>query len=192
MKQTHTENDDGVKYRAIVADPPWAFRNVKTGGSMTSGAAQHYPTMSVDDIMAMPVRAIADPNSVLFLWYPTSFNTEALDVARAWGYRHVTTLYWVKSGRKLGLGFWFRNKVEPCLFCTRGKVRAFRSSHKNVIVARATTHSKKPSAFWRTINPILDEHNLSPRIELFCRGKPRRGWDGYGNECVDGVDIYDI
>ena len=56
------------KYRIIYADPPWSYKNKRTGGSMKSGASSKYPTMSVDDICDLPVKDIAHENSVLFLW----------------------------------------------------------------------------------------------------------------------------
>jgi len=37
-------------YEWIVADPPWPYRNKKTGGSMTSGSAAQYDVMTVDEI----------------------------------------------------------------------------------------------------------------------------------------------
>ena len=55
-------------YRAIVADPPWAYRNKKTGGSMRSGSAAKYHTLSIDELKAIPVSDIAVKDSILFLW----------------------------------------------------------------------------------------------------------------------------
>jgi len=36
------------KYNVIYVDFPWKYRNVKTGGSHTSGASQKYDTISTD------------------------------------------------------------------------------------------------------------------------------------------------
>ena len=38
------------KYKVIVADPPWQYRNKNTGGSMKSGSSAKYPTMSLEEI----------------------------------------------------------------------------------------------------------------------------------------------
>lgn len=35
-----------MTYDVIYTDPPWQYKNKKTGGSMKSGAAYHYETMS--------------------------------------------------------------------------------------------------------------------------------------------------
>jgi N6-adenosine-specific RNA methylase IME4 len=55
------------KYRVIYADPPYQYRNVRTGGSMKSGSAQKYPVMKTEDICGLPVNKISDNDSVLFL-----------------------------------------------------------------------------------------------------------------------------
>jgi N6-adenosine-specific RNA methylase IME4 len=55
------------QYGVIYADAPWHFRARSPKGEGRS-ATQHYPCMSLDEICALPVQAIAAPNSVLFLW----------------------------------------------------------------------------------------------------------------------------
>jgi len=47
------------KYNIIYADPPWSYKNKKTGGSFKSGSASKYPTMSLSEICSLPVRKIA-------------------------------------------------------------------------------------------------------------------------------------
>jgi N6-adenosine-specific RNA methylase IME4 len=60
-------------------------------------------------------------------------------------------------------------------------VKAFRCQKKNIIHAEPTAHSRKPEAFWELIEPVLDQHGIGPRIELFARTR-RAGWDAWGNE----------
>ncbi len=45
-----------MSYHMILADPPWKYRNTKTGGSHTSGAAQKYPTLTVSETRTHPWR----------------------------------------------------------------------------------------------------------------------------------------
>lgn len=47
------------KYTAIYADPPWSYRQHGTGPKSRGNAAQHYHTMTVEDICALPVRQLA-------------------------------------------------------------------------------------------------------------------------------------
>lgn len=42
----------------LLADPPWDFRNAKTGGSHTSGAGQQYRTLDQDALERLPVGSV--------------------------------------------------------------------------------------------------------------------------------------
>ena len=46
------------KYSVIYADPPWSYRQHGTGPKSRGNAAQHYHTMSTEDICALPIRQI--------------------------------------------------------------------------------------------------------------------------------------
>ena len=53
------------KYRVIYADPPWKYNDRLTDGY---GPAEfHYPTMTIEELCALPVREMAEDNAVLFL-----------------------------------------------------------------------------------------------------------------------------
>lgn len=47
------------KYSVIYADPPWSYRQCGTGPKSRGNAAQHYHTMTTDDVCALPVRQLA-------------------------------------------------------------------------------------------------------------------------------------
>lgn len=165
-----------TKFKTLVADPPWSYRNKKTGGSMRSGSAAKYPTMSVDDISALDVRSVMDTNSVCFLWGTTPMLPEVFHVLKSWGYNYKTMLYWHKIGR-LGLGYWFRGNVEVCLFGIRGKVKAFRCPEPNVIQTIVRKHSQKPDEFYSLVEPVVP----FPALELFA-ARRREGWSCVGYE----------
>ncbi len=72
-----------------------------------------YPTMSVDEIMQLPVQELAADRSHLYLWVPNALIKEGLRVIEAWGFTYKTNLVWYKirkdggpDGR--GVGFYFR------------------------------------------------------------------------------------
>lgn len=179
-------------YRAIVADPPWQYRNIKTGGSMISGSAAKYPTMPLLDICNMGVPAIAHSGgSVLFLWTTTPFLVDgsATRVMKEWGFKPKTAIYWHKIMKSPGMGFWFRGEMEVTLVGIRGEVKAFHSQKTNFIESEVRAHSQKPEELWQLIEPELDKYKLTPRVELFCRGNSRPGWDGWGSECLNSVDL---
>ena len=171
------------KYQIILADPPWRYRNKKTGGSMKSGASQKYPVMSLEEICSLNIDKIRDTNSVLFLWVTCPMMEEGLQVMKAWGYQYKTKIYWRKI-MSLGMGFWFRGQVEELWLGTRGKVKAFRLQVSNFKQTKALKHSQKPEE----IRKIIEMVNLSPRIELFAREKTP-GWDVWGNEVKSDIEL---
>ena len=171
------------KYQIIYADPPWQYRNKKTGGSMQSGAEAKYPVMCLSDIFLTPIWKIANKDSVLFLWATVPLLDEAFSVLQTWGFRYKTAIFWRKI-MSLGMGYWFRGQVEVCLMGTKGNVKAFRLQVPNFIQTKALRHSEKPEEMRR----IIEMTNLSPRIELFARRKVE-GWDCWGNEVESDIEL---
>lgn len=172
-----------VKYQVIYADPPWQYRNKKTGGSLCSGAAQKYSTLSTEELCSIPVGDIADKNAVLFLWATAPMLPDALKVISAWSFKYKGLIVWQKMS--WGLGFWFRGQIELLLFGVRGKIKAFRSQRPNFIQAKAGGHSEKPEEFRRLIEEATQ--GMGPRLELFAT-KTVPGWDCWGFS-ADGRDV---
>lgn len=52
-------NFPNKKYAVVYADPPWSYRQHGTGPKSRGNAEQHYHTMTVEDICALPVRQLA-------------------------------------------------------------------------------------------------------------------------------------
>lgn len=163
------------KYRIIYADPPWQYRNNKTGGSMLP-QDWHYPKMSTTDICALPIGNLADKNCALFLWATVPMIEDAFRVMEAWGFKYKTMLFWRKI-MSWGMGFWYRGQVEILLLGVRGNIKAFRIQKANFVETKVREHSRKPDEFYELIEMI----GLEPKIELFARYK-REGWDAWGNE----------
>jgi len=157
-----------VTFSTLYCDPPWSYRNKRTGGSLKSGAGQRYPTMTVDELCALPVAAVLDRNAVCFLWATMPLLPDALRVLDAWGFTYRTSLFWDKD--RLGLGFWFRGQVEVLLVGTRGKVKPPRIQERNLVKARALAHSEKPEVFRVLAEMAVDSSRLdSGWLELFAR-----------------------
>ena len=171
-----------MKYKLILADPPWAYRNKKTGGSLKSGSAQKYKVMELRDICELPVGNIADKDCVLFLWATAPLLPEALKVMGAWGFKYKSILVWRKV-MSLGLGYWFRGQVEFLLLGVRGKVKAFRCQRANWIQTKVRAHSQKPEEFYEMIESL----GIGPKVELFA-SEEREGWDCIGDK-ISGGDI---
>jgi len=65
-KQSNNHHLPDGLFKLIYADCPWEYRSKKSGGSMKSGAAQKYPTMTLTEICNLPVSKIADKRDVSY------------------------------------------------------------------------------------------------------------------------------
>lgn len=174
------------KYGVIYIDPPWSYKNKKTGGSMTSGSEDKYDTLSIEDLRDLPIKNLSYKNSVIFLWGTTPLLPEAIYLMKEWGFTYKTTIYWRKI-MSLGMGFWFRGQVEYILFGTRGKVKAFRQQKANIYQSKVEKHSHKPDYFRTLIDEATSQMENKNKIEIFATAQ-YPGWDCFGNE-IDGRDI---
>lgn len=175
------------KYNIIYADPPWSFNSVKSGGSMKSGAAAKYQTMTLDQMKALDVPALCEKDCVLIMWYVSSQPQEALDLVKAWGFtlKNMNAFIWRKLSTNLiphfGMGYWTRAGAECALIAVRGKPKAECRSIRQVRDEVVGEHSEKPGIFRDDIVKLCGD---LPRLEMFARTAPA-GWDVFGNE-VDG------
>jgi N6-adenosine-specific RNA methylase IME4 len=167
-------------YGVIYADPPWTFATYSERG-LDRAAENHYPTMSLAAIKALPVPAADD--AVLFLWATVPMLPQAIEVMQAWGFTYKSGLVWIKP--HIGLGFWTRNRVEHLLIGTRGNVPAPApgTQPSQVIEAPRVRHSEKPEAVAAIIEQLFPN---TPKIELFAR-RVRVGWDVWGNEVAEAA-----
>lgn len=87
------------KYNIIYADPPWQYRLIPKRARPVSRS--HYPTMSIADIKALPVRSLAAKDCALFMWITFPCLQEAMEVLSAWGFEYKTVAFvWVKQNLK--------------------------------------------------------------------------------------------
>jgi N6-adenosine-specific RNA methylase IME4 len=172
------------KYKTILADPPWQFSNRTGKMAPEHKRLMRYPTMSLQQIMELPISQLAQPTCHLYLWVPNALVLEALEVMKRWGFTYKTNIVWYKirkdggpDGR--GVGFYFRNVTELVLFGVRGHVRTLAPGRTqvNVISSRKREHSRKPDELYG----IIEKCSPGPYLELFARHE-RPGWDHWGNE----------
>jgi len=172
------------RYSTILIDPPWRFLN-RTGKVAPEHRRLHrYPTMSFDEIAALPVDRHATDKAHLYMWTPNALLPEAINVMKAWGFRYKTNLVWYKvrkdggsDGR--GVGFYFRNVTELLLFGIKGSMRTLAPGRRqvNIIISRKEEHSKKPQSAYS----IIEQCSPGPYLELFARQRVA-GWTQWGNE----------
>lgn len=184
------------RYRTVVADPPWpipaANRRAGRGGRRGNGTTMGYPLMSLEDIYALPVAELVEPDAHLYLWVTPAFNRQGvgLTCVDAWGFRCVGEIIWEKPN--YGLGHFPRPQHEPLLVCRRGSLpfrvndvgsvqrwnQTFASSNGGKV------HSAKPEAAL----DLVERASPGPYLELFAR-RQRLGWDTWGNEALNHVEI---
>ena len=159
-------------YQVILADPPWNL------GSNASASApdQHYPTLPVDDIAALPVPSA--PDALLYLWAVNSHLREALHVMEAWGFEYRSNEVWVKQS--IGRGVWTRHQHELLLIGRKGSARP---AHPNVLASSVITadrreHSRKPDIVYDRLDFLYPERS---KLELYARSK-RPNWTSWGNQ----------
>lgn len=181
-----------MKYKTIVADPPWEPSISKILGprwtKKNKGSPhKHYPVMSVEEICAMEIPS--DDQCHLWLWVLNQHTDWGHRVAKSWGFEVWQMITWAKPG--LGSGQ-FQCNSEQVLVCRKG------SRHGNPFGSNkgggtAGTwfnwprgrHSEKPNEFYDLVERI----SPAPRLEMFSRS-PRLGWHSWGNEVVGDVEIH--
>jgi site-specific DNA-methyltransferase (adenine-specific) len=197
-----------MRWPVLYADPPWEYKNwsdAKNGAAKSS-----YTTTSTRDMMEWPVKELAEPDALLFMWCTWPKLEEGLRVMGAWDFEYVTTPFvWVKTyadgSPYCGLGFWSRSATEFVLMGRRGKgITRQKSATKVMQVVEAPVgkpHSKKPEVIGEKISALVGE---LPALELFARKfdtktgaiiKPgyhdHAHWTGTGLEW-DGAEINDF
>jgi N6-adenosine-specific RNA methylase IME4 len=175
-------------FRTILADPPWQFQNRTGKMAPEHKRLSRYGTMELEDIMSLPVRALAEDPAHLYLWVPNALLPEGLRVMEAWGFHYKSNIVWHKirkdggpDGR--GVGFYFRNVTELVLFGVRGKnarTEAAGRRQVNFLATQKREHSRKPDELY----DIIEDCSRGPYLELFARGT-RPKWTVWGNQADD-------
>lgn len=192
-----------MRYRTIVADPPWNVAGDSRvrhrpwgskGGRRARDTFFPYETQSLEWIKALRVSELSEPESHLYLWVPASLNREGVgvDVARTWGFQVVSEIVWEKTN--YGLGKFPRPQHEIILVCRRGSlpfqvnnvgsVQRWRRPYYIQNGSAGKTHSSKPEGF----QDLVELASPGPYLELFAR-RQRLGWDTWGDEAFHHVEV---
>ena len=167
-----------TKYRIIYADPPWKYVEMGVTVSPSYGATRwHYPSMTSDELCAMPIEGMADADSTLFLWATSPKLPDALRIIESWGFEYKTSFVWDKVKHNFG----YYNSVRHEFLLVAGRGRSTPDTptlYDSVLTIERTEHSVKPDEF----RDIIDDlYPVGRRIELFAR-REVDGWERWGNE----------
>lgn len=178
-------------FGCILSDPPWAFRTYGGKDAVPTLADDPYPTMTLDEMKALPVAEIAAADCLLVMWIISSHLIEAIDLATTWGftYRSLGPV-WAKDrspGQEemfedgpicdIGMGYWFRQQCEIALVFGRGSPKRLSRSVRQYIGEPRREHSRKPSCVHDRIEQLV----AGPYLEMFARSR-RPGWSAWGNQ----------
>jgi N6-adenosine-specific RNA methylase IME4 len=186
-----------TRYRTIVVDPPWRYEGFPTAshdpgksGKKWQAAVQvkglPYPSMSMEEIEALPIPELGLPEVNVFLWATQRYLPNAFSLLNAWGLLYRQTLVWHKSGVPPFAGSIAPNDAEFLLVLGRRSSRWTGRLPSCVIAAPRNykMHSRKPELFLDLIETI----SPGPYLELFAR-RQRLGWDTWGNEALEHVEL---
>ncbi len=190
-----------MRYRTIVADPPWEYDEFVGFSGPRPGADENgvrpvptvrrsrplpFPSLSVAEIAALPVGDMGTDDAWLWLWTTNRYLPDAFGILAAWGFKYAAEIIWHKRN---GVSPFSQSPVsavtdaEFLLVGRRRKSRRIGRLPGLVIQApRGGAHSRKPEVFLDLIETVTP----GPRIELFAR-RQRLGWDTWGNEALNHV-----
>lgn len=189
-------------FSLVLADPAWRFRTFSGKGQTPTQkkfreAEDHYPTMTVEEMAAIPVRDVVAKDAYLAMWVVGSHIDAAFTLADAWGFGTFVTdlFYWFKQRLvsadqidlftgdihppKMSMGYHSRKQVEPCYLFARGKgLPVLANDVRQAIICPPAAHSRKPVEQYVRLERLYGD---VPRVELFARNN-HAGWQSWGNE----------
>jgi N6-adenosine-specific RNA methylase IME4 len=135
-----------MRYRTVVADPPWDVGRGPDWGSNGASRPLTYPTMDVEAIASLPVAHLAEKRAHLYVWTINAYVEETYDIVRHWGFKPSTLLTWCKRPNGIGLGGTYSLTTEHVLFARRGVCPAAERVDTSWWEWPRGRHSAKPEA----------------------------------------------
>lgn len=167
----HALAASGKRFGCIYADPPWRYDNQATRASTDN----HYQTMAVEEIAALPIKELAAESSHLHLWTTNAFLFDCPRIMEAWGFDYKGMYVWCKP--QIGIGNYWRVSHEILLLGTRKNCPFQEHDAPSWGQFDRGRHSAKPEQ----IRHIIERVSPGPRLELFGR-LAVDGWTVWGNE----------
>ena len=162
-------------YTTVVIDPPWPMVKIERE-VRENQAGFDYPTMSLDEIAALPIPGLLAPDAFVLLWTTQKFLPHAFGLLEGWGLGYRWTMVWHKPGGYQAYNYPQFN-AEFVAVGARGNPRLKDAKAFNTLFgAPRGAHSEKPQAFYDLVG-----RTLGPGLDMFAR-QARDGWTGWGNE----------
>lgn len=160
-------------YSTIYADPPWEYDNTASRGA----AVNHYQTLSIEELKALPISQLCAANAHLHLWTTNAFLWAAAEVIDAWGFSYKSCFVWIKP--QIGMGNYWRVSHEFLLLGVRGRLPFADNTQRSWLQSRRRQHSRKPYA----VRELIEKVSPGPYLELFGREElPGTAWTVFGDQ----------
>lgn len=180
------------KYSTIVIDPPWSYGAWDVGskniqGGVTKRTPLPYSSLTIDEIKSLPIQNIASENCELYLWTTQKYLPVSFEIISHWRFKYCQTLIWCKKPMGTGQGGVYCPTTEFLILARKGKMPLVKRIDSTWwLIKRQKKHSTKPEFF----QDMIERVTVGPRLEMFAR-RPRKGWDVFGNEVENSIDISD-
>lgn len=149
------------KHRTIVLDPPWPVAKIMFERRGKEQQAMDYATMELEEIKALPIQQLADPDGChVYLWITHHLLPFGFDLFTAWGVRYECLLTWNKPTAQ---PLWWRFLTEHCLFGKIGSLAPLKKGCAVSFSASQQKHSHKPEEFYDLVRAVSPE----PRLTMF-------------------------
>jgi N6-adenosine-specific RNA methylase IME4 len=173
-------------YRVILMDAPTKFSL-----GPNRNPINHYRTLTIAEIAALPVGELAHPEGCrLIMWATMPTLHRVPELLDAYGFRYCTARPWLKIWPKeeglilypdsfaIGCGYEVRNTSELQIIAKRGRPQRLGGVKlRGHIIAPRREHSRKPDCVRDELAQLFD----GPRCELFARSR-HPGFDSWGDE----------
>ena len=165
-----------ARFATISIDPPWDWGD-EGDGNQLGRAKPDYATMSMDQLLGLPVGELADEDCHLYLWITNRSLPKGFALMERWGFRYITAITWVKPS--FGMGNYFRGQTEHVLFGVRGSQMLKRKDVGTYFSAERGSggHSSKPDYFYS----LVESCSPGPYLEMFSRSS-RPKWTHWGQD----------
>jgi N6-adenosine-specific RNA methylase IME4 len=198
MRNTFSELEalaaTGYRAGVIYADVPLRFDTWSDKGRGRC-ADQHYPTMTVEELIAMRplILALAAKDCRLHFWTSGNLLLKSLAIVEGWGFAYSTLGFiWVKTqvgcistdpdeltddDLWIATGKTTRASAEMTILAKRGRFDRRDAKVRQAVIAPHGAHSAKPEEVAHRIERL----NSGPYLKLFARHQ-RPNWTCWGDE----------
>lgn len=162
-------------FRTLVIDPPWPMGKSARVDTPEQGSTLDYPTMSLEEIEALPIQEHAAADAHLYLWVTQRFLPAGLKLVEDWGFKYHCLLTWLKPGGFAPFSWMFN--TEHVVFAYRGRFELRELGLNIGFQAPRGAHSEKPETFYE----MVERASFEPWVEMFAR-RGRANWTVWGDE----------